>query len=257
MARETVFRGTQSENIAGVRNAASFTWSLPVAVIWSARPADIFARRPKAAFLPSSTVHMAEIDVRNPLQFDESYISMGEVIQALDYGKADGITEEEVRRIYNYMHNRITGKAAGGEYKYKVLDLEGNDRDEDEVPLSFYAPQSLITLARDDWDFDPTVDTASHVVADTYIFADVPAVQKAAKRLGYDMMVYPDVFEGGESASKELLGRDIKTLDGVKVGYDIDGHRVPTHITLRVLDPERIIDIIAIPTADVLAEAKL
>jgi hypothetical protein len=251
---QTVYRGTQRETLEGVRKGASFAYSLPVAIIWSARPGDIWHNR-KTQFLPTSTVHRAQIDARNPLELsDENYSTLGDVLRALQFGASDGITEDETRKIYNYLHNRIIGKASGGEFAYRVFDFDGEERDEDEVPLSFTNPESMITLARDDWDFESTVETAERLVADTYIFADAPAVQRVAMRLGHDVLVYPDVFQAGEDAAQELLGCRVSQLDGVSTARDLKGKRVPVHGTLRLLDPTSIIEIGGVPTTSLLEQ---
>jgi hypothetical protein len=257
MAIETVYRGTQRESITGVRKGLSFTPSLPVAVIWSARPSDVWSNR-RTQFLPTSTIHVAEVDVRQPLVLgDHNSLGLDDVLQLLDFGTEGGISEDEVRKIYNYMHNRIIGKAEGGEFAYVVLDEDGNPRDEDEVPWSFTRPETLISLARDDWDNDPSLATAAQLQADAFIFADAPTVQKVAARLGHDAIVYQDVFAGGKSASKELFGVPVEALDGVKMRYDLDNKLVPTHWTLRPLDAGVIVDVASVPTTEVLRSLEM
>jgi hypothetical protein len=257
MTIQTVYRGTQLPTIEGVRKGQSFAYSLPVAIIWSARPGDIWARRPNAQFLETSTVHRVQVDAKNPLMLStRNHTTLADILRALQFGKPDGITDDEVRKIYNYLHNRIIGKAAGGEFSYMVVDEEGDERDEDEVPLSFRNPQSMITLARDDWDFAPGLDTAEFLIADTYIFADAPAAQRVAMRLGHDVMIYPDVFQGGEDAAKELLGCAVHELDGITEEIDLKGENVPEHGTLRLLDPASVIDIASAPTASFLTDQR-
>lgn len=249
---QTVYRGTQRAVIEGVRKGESFAYSLGVAIIWSARPGDVWARR-ETQFLDTSTVHTAIVAPRAPLVLStNNHCTLADVLRRLDY--PNGISDEEVRKIYNYMHNRIIGKASGGEFKYLVVDEEGNERDEDEVPFSFRNPQSMITLAREDWDFDPGFDTAELLIADTYIFADAPAVQRAALRLGYDVLTYPDVFDGGEAAARELLGCDVYRLDGITEEMDLNGRFVPQHLTLRLLDPAAVAGIASTPTAQLLGQ---
>jgi len=169
----------------------------------------------------------------------------------LRYGYVGGIDEEEVRKIYNYMHNRLTGKAPGGEFKYNVCDDTGELVDEDEVPFSLISPETKISwIAREEWDADPSISTGYRVAADTFIFADAPAVQRAAIAQGYDAIVYPDVFQGGEDASEKLFGCDVTDLDGVWEAEDLDDDDVPMHWTLRLIDPSIVVSQDATPTAE-------
>lgn len=251
---QTVYRGTQRAVIEGVRKGQSFAYSLGVAIIWSARPGDVWAGT-HTRFLETSTVHVIQAAPRSMLPLAErNHCSLADVLRRLDY--PNGISDEEVRKIYNYMHNRIIGKAAGGEFAYVLLDEDGDARDEDEVPLSFTNPQTMITLARDDWDFDPGLETADLLIADTYIFADAPAIQRAAAQLGHDALTYPDVFQGGEDAAQELLGCRVGQLDGVTFDTDLNGRTVPQHLTLRVLDPALVVNAAATPTAQVLHDRR-
>ncbi len=129
--------------------------------------------------------------------------------------------------------------------------------DEDEVPFSLSHPQSLVSMARDSWDYSPDLDTADRVLADTFIFADSPTVQKVAVRLGYDAFVYKDVFAGGKDATKELLGMDVASVPGIEMEYDLHtnndrSRRVPVHRTFRPLTAEAVIDIATLPTVEVI-----
>jgi hypothetical protein len=246
---ETVYRGTQYKAIEGARKGLSFAYSLPVAIIWSARPGDIWGRR-EPQFLPTSTIHIAQLEIKKPFVIEEPFTSLGDVLRRLKYPR--GIADDDVRKIYNYLHNRIIGKVPGGDFSYVVLDEDGGEpRDEDEVPLSFRSPQSLISLARDDWDNDPGLDTADLLQVDTFIFADAPAFQRAAVAAGYDAMVYMDVFQGGEHAAPILLKQDVYDLEGVTEEQDIQGEYVPAHMTLRPLDLNIIVEVTSIPTVDV------
>ena len=249
----TLYRGTQSPKIKGARKSLSFTPSLPVAIIWSALPGDIWSGR-KTQFLDKSTVHTIEATVRNPLIISKhGDVSLGDILENLRYGYVGGIDEEEVRKIYNYMHNRLTGKAPGGEFKYNVCDDTGELVDEDEVPFSLISPETKISwIAREEWDADPSISTGYRVAADTFIFADAPAVQRAAIAQGYDAIVYPDVFQGGEDASEKLFGCDVTDLDGVWEAEDLDDDDVPMHWTLRLIDPSIVVSQDATPTAEIL-----
>lgn len=259
---ETVYRGTQRAVVEGARKGLSFTYSLPVAVIWSAQPGDEWGRR-KPSFLPTSTVHVAKIDARSPLTLsDESYATLGDVIRLLGYGKPGGISDEEVRKVYNYLHNRLIGKAPGGDFLYALVDEEGTPVGEDDVPFSLRSPETIISWhARGAWDLayelDESLEAADRLTADTFIFADAPAVQRAALARGHDVLVYRDVFAGGERAAMGLLDRQVKDFAGIRMEYDLESTRVPTHWTVRVLDPKAIVEMSAVPTAEVLRTAVL
>jgi hypothetical protein len=231
----------------------SFAYSLPVAVIWSAVPGDVWGKS-EAHFLDTSTIHTAQADESNALDLGGyNFMTMGDILMALEYGSPEGITESEVRKIYNYMHNRLIGKAKGGDFLYQVFDEDEEQLDEYDLPFSLTSPETLISVARDeDWDYEPTIEVANRILADSFIFVDAPAVQKAALRLGYTSIIYQDVFAGGTSASKTLLGKDVEDLEGIEMEYDLDNEEVPTHKTFRVLDPEAISDVVSEPTEDVL-----
>lgn len=246
-----VYRGTQRTEIEGVRQGLSFAYSLPVAIIWSARPGDIWTGR-QPEFLPTSTVHMATVAARNPLNLgNETYCTLGTVLRALGYPK--GISNEDVRKIYTYLHNRIIGKAKGGAFSYVVMDPDGQEYSEYDVPLSFNKPESLISyFARESWDDAPELASADLLAADVYAFVDAPAVQRAALARGHDVIIYADVFAGGEDAATQLLGCDVNELDGVEEAVDLKGEIVPAHHTVRLLDPAAITAIEATPTATLL-----
>jgi hypothetical protein len=183
---------------------------------------------------------------------DNNFMGLGDVLRALDYGSPEGITETEVHKVYNYLHNRLTGRAKGGEFLYRVYDSEGDRVEDADVPFDIRSPQTPISwVARDNWDEEPEVETADYLTADTFIFADAPAVQKAARRLGYNALIYPDVFAGGGDASEELLGKEVDDLYGIEMAYDLDDDFVPTHTTFRVLDPSAILGVTTTPTEDV------
>lgn len=241
--QQLLFRGTQHLSPGTqVRGSLSFTPSLPVAVIWSARPGDIWSHRARATFLSTSTVHAAHVHSSNTLKLNEGAelsTKLGDVLRLLQYGEPSGITHDEVLRIFNYMHNRLIGKARGGEFGYTVYDEEGGELDEQDLLLSFSSPRTLISEVKDDFEYDwaERLQTIDRVLADTFVFADAPTVQKVAQRLGYDALTYQDVFQGGESASKELLHRDVVELPGVDEEWDeIEGEYVPSHVTVRPLN---------------------
>jgi hypothetical protein len=254
----TVYRGTQRRDIKGARKGLSFTPSLPVAVIWSARPGDVWSRT-RTAFLPTSTVHTAQLRLRNPLILGEGcYNSLSNILKMLRYDYVGGISEGEVTKIYNYLHNRLIGKAKGGEFLFKVLDEDYEEIDDDVVPFSLSIPDTLISwVAREEWHEEPTIETAAHLVADTYIFVDAPAVQRAALSQGYDSIVYVDVFAGGTWAAEDLLGCDVEELDGITMDYDIEDEYVPTHWSLRLLDADIVESMTAKPTEEIVATVDL
>lgn len=233
------FRGTQTADVERTaRLVPSFTPCLGAALIWSARPGDIWAPDWQPRFLAGSTVTAARLDGTPGLRLGTEhsvYTSLGDVLRVLRFGKRDGIAVDEALRIYNYLHNRITGKANGGEFQYEVVDQEGEAQDENDVPLSFSNPQTLVSQARDDFEFDPTLDEASRLTADTYIFADAPAVQRAAAALGFRSIEYLDVFAGGPQAARHLLSMEIDDIDCIESAVDLKGDEVSAHWTVRPL----------------------
>ena len=257
------YRGTQRKSIKGLKGALSFTPSLPVAVIWSAVPGDFWARR-KPKFLSTSTVHEVQIDSQNQLKLVDSdyigsnYVSLADVLRSLSYGEPEGISESEVRKIYQYLHNRLIGKARGGEFLYKLFNEDGEEVDDSDVPFSLRSPITPISYyGFYEWENEPTLETASRLLADTFIFADSPAVQRAAKALGYESIAYVDVFAGGEQASEDLLGCPVEDLTGVEMETDLENSEVPTHWTMRPLDTSIIQNVESLPTAQVVETTDL
>ncbi len=231
------YRGTQTPDTSKtVRNTLSFTKSLGAAVIWSAIPKDPYSWKSKARFNPGlSTVQAVQVDASPILIITESlYCSMGDVFRALDYGKENGLSFSEAKRIFNYMHNRILGKTKGGSFEYTVVTIDGDELSEDDVELSFTSPQTLISITRDDFDAsDGDIDFADCISADTFVFADAPAFQEAATRLGYRGTIYHDVFQGGKYASKDIFGIPVEDLDEIFFDVDINMKSVPSHLSLR------------------------
>jgi hypothetical protein len=215
--------------------------------MWSSRP---------AGFLRTSTVHA--VTLRKPRIFDLRHLGvhtrLRDVLEEIDY--PENISPEQVRRIYNYLHNRVIGKAKGGEFKYKVYDPNNDweEADDDEVPLSILRPQTLISyFARDDFDDDPSILTTSNVEADTFIFIDAPAVQKAVRAMGYDVIAYIDAFGGAEYAVRDLFGMDEEELleqEGVWDDFDIDYEEIIVHESFRILNPGVIDRIESMPVAE-------
>jgi hypothetical protein len=229
-----LFRGTQRVGLPGVRKGVSYTPSLPVALVWSAVPGDAWGRTPPQ-FLPTSTVHFAKLNTKRVLDLGDNHTSMGIVLRALRYKKRGGIELDQVIRIFNYMQNRVTGKAPGGDFKYQEV---GEDGETIEPDWSF---RTQIQLWREDFQMysDGDDNLLGRIIADTFIFADAPAVQRAALALGYEAIKYSDVFVGGTYAAPKLFGKDVdgEYLQGVDMEYDLEGEDVPTHVTYRPLTP--------------------
>lgn len=240
-----IYRGTQRTTIEGALKGMSFAATLPVAIIWSAIPGDIFANRP-TKFASSSTVHIATVMDGKALNLgDLIYCSFGDILRVLRYDEEDGITFEEAKKILTYMHNRLMGKARGGDFTYEISDDEEDDY--------FSFTSTRISRFRDDWEYNLSIEFADRLIADTFVFADAPAVQRAALALGFDTLQYEDVFQGGELAAKDLFGIDnVEILAGIEYSIDLKGDEVPSHETIRILDPSKISQIVSTPTNAVL-----
>jgi hypothetical protein len=254
-----VYRGTQHRSVEGALKSLSFTDSLPVAVIWSAMPGDEWANRP-TKFLESSTVHAYDIHPRSTLALggDEPGMSLGDLLRTLGY--PNGISPEETRKIFIYLHKRLLGRTKGGGlFNYLYVDEEGNEYTDDDLSFSLTDPETMLSKALWDWDGEfedeAIVNVADKLYIDTFAFADTPAVQRAAIKLGYDSIAYVDAFVGGTDASKVLFGVPVKDLVGVRMEWDfVAGNRkIPTHLTLRVLDERIIKQRWSFPTKEVLA----
>lgn len=248
-----LYRGTQREAIGGVRPTLSFTSSLGVALIWSAVPPDPFSssRDSRVAhFVPASSVHAVHLAMRRPLAWEGLTMSLYDVLVSLRYGEPDGITVEEVGKVYNYLHNRITGKAKGGEFRYEVVDEDGEPV-EDESGLDF-SGRTRILDEKDLFMGSEDLEDAGRLQADAFIFADAPAVVKAATRLGFDGIIHADVFAGGTGAAPTLLGLDVEELDGVEEDRDIDGEWVPSHRTWRPFSADQVVNVARLPSAEAL-----
>ncbi len=244
-----VFRGTQLPSIGGLRRGLSFTPVLFVAATYAARPG---ANGGPARFVPGSTLHRATHTGRVLVLPNAPTLGMDDVLSALGHGKPDGITDEEVRKIFNYLHNRRTGKATGGDVEVAVLDEDGEPREEEDLGIGLFSSMSPALVFRDEWDDDPSSELAAYFRASTYGFVDSPSFQAVAQRLGYGAVIYADFFEGGIRAAEELFGCDICDIAGIDEGETISGESVPTHPTLRILDPSQIHDATAMPIASVL-----
>lgn len=251
--RTLLYRGSQRLDDRTVRGVPSYTPSIDVALVWSAVPGDAWSRRPPS-FLPTSNVQAVDMEIARPLVLDEhgSHVSLSQVLDRLRHGEPGGITDEEVSRLLRWMHRRAIGVVPGGDFRYIVRDEEGEPIDPDDVEFSLVDPQTLLSQAQQDWEYgDRTVPA---VEADAYVFADAPTVQKVAGRLGFDAIVYRDVFQGGKSASPALLGVDVLDLDGVEEELDLDLEYVPTHLTVRPLAGAVVREVWRKPSAEVLSQ---
>lgn len=258
-----IYRGTRTPSRKTLLGVPLYTPVLPVALVWSAQGADPWSsnrERWKARFVQGSTVHAAELHPEKLLDIrsfgnHSAFSSFLEVLGFKDSSDAEGtFSHDEALRVYNYLHNRVIGKAKGGEFSYKVFDEDGDVMEDSEwVPWDLRNPQTLISsVARDDFDYVSTIEQASRLVADTFIFVDAPAIQKAARRLGYDCIVYKDVFAGGIDAAPELLNVEAKDIAGVEMRFDIEYELVPVHDTYRPLDEKAITHLWSRPAEEIL-----
>lgn len=242
-----VYRGTQRGDSRTVRGSPSYTSSVGAALIWSAVPGSWNS---DPHFLPSSSVCASKLKADRVFSIGEgrTWSTVGEVVRALQ------ISDEETRKIFSYLHNRLMGKASGGEFGYRVEDEEGEELHEDEVPFSLLRPETLMSVCRDELEYDPSV--VDRVKVDAFVLADSPAVQRALARNGYDAVVYRDVFQGGSSASEDLLGIDVLDLPGVEEDLDLRDEDVPTHLTIRPVDLSSVEVLWQKPSLEVIEEMK-
>lgn len=245
--RVRAYRGTQRSSDRTVRGSASYTPSLGAAVIWSAVPGSWHG---EPHLLPSSSVSLVELPADRVFVIGEGSTTstVGEVVRALQ------IEEDEVRKIFNYLHNRLLGKARGGEFGYRVVDDDGEEVEEGEVPFSLLHPETLLSACRDELWHDPSV--VDRVTVDAFVLADAPAVQRALARNGYDAVAYRDVFQGGTRAARVLLGVDVLDLPGVEESPDLRDEEVPSHLTIRPVDPASVEVLWCRPSAEVVEEVR-
>jgi len=251
-----LYRGTQQLDPGGARRSPSYTPSLGAAIIWSAKPGDVWSQT-KATVLPTSTIHVDRLITDKILTLStESFESFLQILRDLKYGKRRGITDDEALRVLNYLHNQIIGRAKGGQFLYHVHGIR-----EEDVPFSLVMPMSAVSELRDEMDMgleaEDFMAEADRLEADTFIFADAPAVQKVALRLGYKVLHYPDLFAGGEFAAPEVLGVKAEELKGVRFGLGFkDGEtkygKVLLHDTYRILDHSAIETVETVATENLL-----
>lgn len=175
------------------------------------------------------------------VEMDGSATSLAHVLRVTGYGKPNGIPDVEVRKILNYLHNRVMGKIAGHnpEFQYRVRDPEqGDDKDSEDMELDLgdlLRGRTSFLVLRDELDYEDPLEVGERLVADTYVFVDAPAVQRAAKAYGLGALRYLDVFEGGITAAPALFDREVDDLDGIDRVLDLEGEDVPVHVTVRPL----------------------
>jgi hypothetical protein len=255
------YRGTQTaQALRGVRGVTSWTDSLTIALIWSAVPGDVWASR-KTRFIETSTVHAAYLELRNPLVFTSNSASVGDIMRALRYGEPNGLTWDELRRVWNYLHNRLYGRAKGGEFNYVAYDEEGDELDSDDAPFSIRGDISHFTELRDEQEYadkQEQFEIGDQIAADTYVFFDSKRVQEAARRLGFDGLVYWDIFEGCQFAVEELFGpqEDCEQIEGIDVAPDVRYEDVVTHKTYRPLYEDRVIPLWSEPSEALAAKSQ-
>lgn len=246
-----LYRGTQRPEVQGRQKLTSWTPSKSVAVVYASRPGRIGE---PAKFVDDSTLHEGTLKPGAKILEicgGDTWCSFGQVLEELKYGEPNGATDEDARKILNYMHNRYVGKVPGGEFKVSLFDEDGNELGWSDWGM-FSSP---ISWARDDWD-DEGVDMGDRLLADTYIFSDAPATRRVAKRLGYDALLYYDIFAAGIYAAEDLLGCDKDDVDGVEYLFDVEHEIQPVHTTIRVLEPSELVDPRSYPVADVLDQVR-
>lgn len=244
-----LYRGTQREISKGKKKTPSYTPSLPVAVIYSAHPG--YGGNPY--FLPSSTVHVAELQDNAriiELCSHNNHCSFQRVLDVLQYGEPNGLTWDEALKILWYMHFRLTGRNAGGDFLYKVFNEEGDTENEFDLPLSLSDPITLIYEFREEFEYDDKI--GSRLLADAFIFADAPRFGIVGSRLGFDAVSYRDIFSAEKAAKVLLSCEDIYDLEGVDEEEDLEEEYVPAHKTVRPLHDGAIQIVESIPTAQLL-----
>lgn len=224
------------------RTVASYTPLASVAAIYSMRPGDAWGER-EPSLAQTSTVQPAFIRVRKPIRVHELSTTFGDILRALRYGEPNGITDDEVLKMLNYLHNREVGEASGGDLLYKVFDENEEEVEADWGDLLH--GRTKIQNLRDDIEMDPdsTLDLADRLHAETYAFFDAPAAKRAAERLGYDAFVHTDPFRPGR-ASEILFDKEGEDLTGVGDEWNLEGEEVPIIDTIRPFSEDQIRPII-------------
>ena len=109
-------------------------------------------------------------------------------------------------------------------------------------------------MAKDDWEharsYADKLEVSKQLYADTFVFADVPIIGQTAQDLGYDSLVYTDLFPNGEETAEDVFGCEIwEMLDG---DMGLDEEYVPVHETIRILDESVIKSVSTELTLDIL-----
>lgn len=249
------YRGTQGHAFDQSRQKAlSFTPCLGVALLYAAVPGDPWSRgeKSKTRWVPTSTLHAVHLDVTPLLDLDGPSTSLADVLQLLKYDQENGITYEEVLKLLRYMKKRVIN---GPGFKYVILDEDYDRYDEENEEQ----PWGILTLAIsyfiDEWEFDPSRETAMRLIADSFIFADAPIVTRVAERLGFRGIQYIDVV-AAQSDVEELLDIDIYDIDCIEPRDDFDDEEVPTHETVRPLSGAGVELLWSRPAPEVAQEAR-
>lgn len=224
------------------RAVASYTPLASVAAIYSMHPSDTWGEHPPS-FVQTSTVQPAFVRARKPLRMHTLSATFGDILRALRYGEPNGITDDEVLKMLNYLHNREVGAVSGGDLLYKIVDEDDEEVEDDWGDLLY--GRTKIQNLRDDIEMNPdsTLELADRLHAETYAFCDAPAVKRAAERLGYDAIVHTDPFHPGE-ASRILFDKEGEELAGVGDEWNLDNDEVVTIDTIRPFSEEQIRPII-------------
>lgn len=236
-AETLYFRGSQGRDPAQTRlTQLSFTPCLGAALVYSAVPADAWSSSKtlsKTHFVPDSTVSAATIRSAKTLDWMWLSMSLGDVLRSLRFGKENGITEEEVRRVLNYLDKRAVGRVAAGEFKYKIFDEDGEAYERGEEPWALLS--TGIGYIRDEWDGDPSIGVVERLAADTFVFVDTPLIQKVAERLGFQAVRYIDAFTGAKYAFRDLLKIEPEDVECLEEEMDLEDDYIWSHETLRPL----------------------
>jgi len=273
---ELLYRGTQGSDPKGFHHLLSLTPSIEVAIIWSAVPPDLWRQQP-AHFTPTSTVHVYENRATRTLDLPHNHTILGDLLHLKNkQGELalPNMTGDDLRRIARYMHDRLIGytvrkgrrvSVPGGEFNYQIYDDytgsglldEENEPLDDEtlhVPFSLRFPYTPVRVFLDNDDGEDRYWES--IAVDTFILADSPTLARVARAAGYDMIRYPDIFQGATPAvTQKLLGKSPSRVEGVEIDEDIHHNEVPFHTTYRPLTPEAAPLLRSVPVTD-LPEAR-
>lgn len=235
--REVLYRGTRRIEVQGQQKVPSWTPCLECALIWSSSPRTVLLER-------DSTVHAAQLPHGTTVLDVTSWgitWNLRDVLEKL--GSTDAFVDD-VKKLLWGLHKRRMGRTKlSPEFRMVVLDEDGSMLDDNEVVTDFSIldPDTVPrAFCRDFFEYDPTMETASRFMADSFAFADSPTVQRLLTSRGYGAVRYLDAFEGARFATKKLFGVGPDELDGVHVADDIDLEEAFAHVTVRpftLLDP--------------------